>query len=389
MSMDIHAFREQLDREGMSYFERIFSNLPESDRTMIDFCVKQSEGGNSLALYMLSELYEYDALQAARLYYGASVGDSYACWKLGSYHLQGKYVFHSDLPLARQFLDRAKESPWQHIAEAAKDELRCLTAPLKDFELGYYDLERYNGKDEVVAVPYQVKRIHADAFRKNKTVKKVILPSSVTHIGACAFFDCENLEEVVLREGLTVIDWMAFGGCTSLKQIELPQSLQVIGESSFWNCKQLEQITVHENVSEIEKEAFYDSGLKQITLQTGVRRIGKGAFRNTPLKYIICPETLEEVDVNAFKDCRNLERVDLSSLHYHLKRKMTVRRGNDAFSNAPIKTEYLAEQNKWLIHRGGQTDMKMILTEPALPSREQESGHFVRYSESDGMIWQI
>ena len=387
--MDIHTFKEHLYREGMDYFERIFSDLSEEDRSMIDFCVKQSEAGNALALYMLSKLYEYDEKQAARLYYGAHIGDSYACWKLGSYHLQGKYVFHFDMPLARQFLDRAKESPWPHIAEAAKNEIRCLTAPLKDFELGYYDLERYNGKNEVVAVPYQVKRIYTDAFKNNRNVKKVILPSSVTYIGARAFCDCENLEEVVLPEGLTVIDWMAFGNCTALKQIELPVSLQVIADSAFWNCKQLEQITVYENVSEIGKEAFWGSGLKQVTLRTGVRRIGKAAFRNTPLEQIIYPETLEEIDVNACKDCRNLKRVDLSSLHYHLKREMTIRRGNDAFSNAPIKTEYLAERNKWIIHRGGQTDIKMILAEPALPSREQESGHYVRYEESHGVPWWI
>jgi len=384
--MDRHVLNEQPDREGTEILDRIFLELPEEDRTMIDFCSKQSEKGNALALHMLSEIYEYGDRQAARLYYGASVGDSYACWKLGSYHLQGKYVFHFDTFLGRHFLERAKKSPWPHIAEAAKNELCCLTAPLQDSELAWYDLKQYNGKDEVVAVPYRVKRICPDAFRKNKTVKKVILPSSVTHIDARAFSECENLEEVVLPEGLTVIDWLAFGSCTALKRIDLPRSLQVIGESAFWNCKQLEAITVYENVSEIGKEAFYGSGVKQAVLKTGVRRIGKSAFRDTSLEHLVYPETLEEIDANAFKGCSNLTQIDLFANHYYLDRKLSVSRGNEAFTQAPIKTEYLVEQNRWIIHNGGQTEIQMIKSEDVLPSREKESGYYFNVDSDSGYI---
>ena len=388
--MDIHTFHEHLDRNGIEYLDYIFEHLPEEDRTMIDFCAKQSEKGNANALQTLSKLYDYDDNQAARLYYGAHIGDTFACWRLGSYHLQGKYVFHADPVLARYFLARAKNSPWPHIAEAAGRDLLCLSGvSQKDCELRYYTLESYRGKDEVVAVPYMVKQIGPDAFKKNQHVKKVILPSSVTHIDARAFDGCRNLEEVVLPEGLLVIDWMAFADCTSLKRIELPASLQVIGEGAFWGCTQLEEITVYHNVSEIGKNAFYSSGLKKAVLGTGVRRIGKGAFQYTPLHEFHYPETLEEIDVNAFKGCKDLAFVNLYAEHYHWKRELTVRRGNEAFSHA-AKVEYLVEQNRFIVRGNSETRVEMLLTENHLASREKESGYFAHYGDdSYNHLWSM
>ncbi|MBQ3011104.1 MAG: leucine-rich repeat domain-containing protein [Oscillospiraceae bacterium] len=386
--MDKHVFDENIERNGMDFLDGIFRNLPEEERTMIEFCAKQSEQGNGVALTMLEKLYAFGDKQAARLYYGAHVGDSYACWKLGGYHLHGKYVFHFDSVLARHFLRKAMESRWPHIAMQAAAEIKCMAAPTADFKLAHYTLERYNGSEEVVFVPSRVKEIGSDAFKNNKTLKKIILPSCVTEIGAGAFSGCENLEMVVLPDDLTVIGWRAFGDCKSLREIALPRSLQVIEDAAFYGCTSLAGITIPENVAEIGRDAFYGSGLKKAVLRTGVRRIGKAAFAYTPLETFVYPETLVEIDANAFKGCGSLSAVYLHAMHYNARRSLTVRRGNDSYFRA-IHADSLEESNKYIVHMGRGTTVEELRTEKYLASREKESGYYVRYGESDGMPWLI
>ncbi len=86
------------------------------------------------------------------------------------------------------------------------------------FEIDDDVLVKYNGEEEEVIVPDEIRVIGLRAFSENKIIKKVILPDSVEIIKNYAFEECSNLEEVVIGE---------------------ESKLKTIGKGAFKNDKKL------------------------------------------------------------------------------------------------------------------------------------------------------
>ena len=67
----------------------------------------------------------------------------------------------------------------------------------------------------------------------------------------------------------------------------------------------------------IEDNAFssdnYD-GIDSITFVEGITKIGKNAFYGQNIKEIILPNSVEQIDSNAFKMCNNLKKVEAPNL---------------------------------------------------------------------------
>lgn len=65
-------------------------------------------------------------------------------------------------------------------------------------------LQKYNGMKKTVVIPENVKRIGANAFYENKTLKEVLLPKAVSYIGQFAFGRCDKLTSVNLENVLQI-----------------------------------------------------------------------------------------------------------------------------------------------------------------------------------------
>ena len=150
----------------------------------------------------------------------------------------------------------------------------------------------YQAWRDEIRIPEKVQSIGARAFsqslngRKNTELK---IPDSVTEIGKYAF-EKNNITFAKISEGITEIGRGVFSACNKLKEVQLPSALKRIGAWAFYDCKNL-NISIPESVNEIEENAFHmryandepfrediDRAHVSVTLPKSVVLIGPQAF---------------------------------------------------------------------------------------------------------------
>lgn len=131
-----------------------------------------------------------------------------------------------------------------------------------------------------------------DMFGKCTELKKVTLKNGVRSIGEDAFRDCSSLESVIFENTV----------------------LEKISDGAFWGCSALGSIALPDSVTEIERNAFFETGLRNIQLPEKLTLIGGGAFCNCKnLKQVQLPPQLKELGEGAFFNCENLAQIQLPS----------------------------------------------------------------------------
>ena len=131
-----------------------------------------------------------------------------------------------------------------------------------------------------------------DMFGKCTELKKVTLKNGVRSIGEDAFRDCSSLESVIFENTV----------------------LEKISDGAFWGCSALSSIALPDSVTEIERNAFFETGLRNIQLPEKLTLIGGGAFCNCKnLKQVQLPPQLKELGEGAFFNCENLAQIQLQS----------------------------------------------------------------------------
>lgn len=131
-----------------------------------------------------------------------------------------------------------------------------------------------------------------DMFGKCTELKKVTLKNGVRSIGEDAFRDCSSLESVIFENTV----------------------LEKISDGAFWGCGALSSIALPDSVTEIERNAFFETGLRNIQLPEKLTLIGGGAFCNCKnLKQVQLPPQLKELGEGAFFNCENLAQIQLPS----------------------------------------------------------------------------
>ena len=148
----------------------------------------------------------------------------------------------------------------------------------------------------------------------------VIISSSVVEIESNAFIE-SGIETLFIPEGLKTIGMSAFTSCKNLKYIYISSTVENIIDNVFNYCSNLEEIVVSPdnqyyksvNNSIIEKSTNTLITASNTTIIENVSVIGSHAFAGLNIKSIDIPNTVYEIENNAFFDCEYLEDVTLSS----------------------------------------------------------------------------
>ncbi len=183
-----------------------------------------------------------------------------------------------------------------------------------------------------VSIPEGVKYIGKEAFKNCTGIVEVTLPSTLMKLGDSSFENCallkyldmSNLDELdcdlggvhVINKGNS--DGMgksAFKDCKALVKVELPQNapkFQIITEGMFDNCIRLTSIVVPDSVTEIDVNAFHkNTMLESVTLGNNVAYIDKSSFNScTSLTSIDIPKSVTVLGENVFSDSSKLARVN-------------------------------------------------------------------------------
>ena len=152
-------------------------------------------------------------------------------------------------------------------------------------------------KDSVAygGINYPVTYIAPHAFEGNKMVKLLTLPSKLDSIGAYAFKGCSKLETVSKYPDVKQISDGQFENCSSLTAIFVVDTgngyqLEKIGKTAFKSCRSLQMNKLPVSLTNIGTQAFYASGFKELVIPASVNNLG----------------------VEVFSDCANLEKVEFA-----------------------------------------------------------------------------
>ena len=220
-----------------------------------------------------------------------------------------------------------------------------------------------------LTIPDSVKIIGSYAFAFS-SVTDMTLPDGLLSINERTFFLCERLKSVSIPNSVRTIEREAISRCRNLSEINLPYSLEKIDDYAFLICTGIKKLNIPANVKHISKCAFKDMvdlaeitvsekneyfGMKDgvlfnsesaeqifvldtkaytvsadgmfkmnsdaivrylgnendVIIPPYVRKICSRAFLGKDMRKVFVPDTVREIESNAFLWCGNLEEVHL------------------------------------------------------------------------------
>jgi|GEM_PF-1262752 len=204
-----------------------------------------------------------------------------------------------------------------------------------------------------VTVPEGVVTIGKNAFADCSALHRVDLPESLANIGEMAFAQCYALESMYLPGHLIAVPDNCFAVCVNLREVTIAgNSLEFIGSNAFASCMALTTINLPASVLSIGENAFSGTDLQTVNYgggemawQTIIIERGNvklveaertyasttnGVYNgltyecypyyvtiraaDKSLTEVVIPDTIEgkaveNIDVEAFKDCTELTSV--------------------------------------------------------------------------------
>lgn len=162
----------------------------------------------------------------------------------------------------------------------------------------------YEGIDETVLIPENVKSIYFGVFAHHSEIKNIEFPNGLKEIGACAFYGCSGLKEALLPESVSCVGQMAFGYCSGLEKMYLGKNVSGILDQIVCGCENLVSIEVSE---ENENYASSDGMLYTKNMHSLVAcpcgKCGK----------VVIPDDVVTIEAFAFLECANITEVVLGS----------------------------------------------------------------------------
>ena len=169
-----------------------------------------------------------------------------------------------------------------------------------------------------------------------KSDKSFTIPQTVTKIQEYAFENCKSLEEIVIPDKVETMGSYAFYGCENLKKVTIGSGVTSIGSYVFEDNNVLEEITVEANNTNFSSE-------DGVLFNKDKTRLIKYPQAKADKLYSI-PQTVTEIQVYAFHECKSLEEIVISN------KVETI--GTGAF--------YGCENLKYVFYAGSQEDWSSI-----------------------------
>lgn len=144
-------------------------------------------------------------------------------------------------------------------------------------------------------------------------LRRIILPDGLEEIGQGAFAYAINLKEINFPSSLRNIKRMCFSDCISLNvnPLVIPEGVEEIGQNAFVNCKALTgKVILPTTLKRINDGVFSSCKITECNFPEGLEEIGDGAFYATRLKEAIIPNTCQSfTGSHHFALCYELEKV--------------------------------------------------------------------------------
>jgi hypothetical protein len=155
-------------------------------------------------------------------------------------------------------------------------------------------------KPVAIFVGNNVSDISVSAFKGCTSLRRIHIPDHISTIKEFTFRGCKNLEEINTPTSLASVGEQAFRDCRRLKSIFVPKGV-AIGEQAFLGCNYLSD----ENGFVIVNNILFDyTGVDEtVEIPHGVVEIQKNAFFGTGVKVLIIPESVTTIKQNAFLGC--------------------------------------------------------------------------------------
>ena len=247
----------------------------------------------------------------------------------------------------------------------------------KELEDGTLEISKYTGNDSEVVIPSkingkQVSRIGTYSFIYLTELESVIIPESIRSIGDRAFYQSSNLRNIVLPKSVVSIGEWAFKDTLWLENLKEESPLVVVNDILIDGSSYTEtEVMVPDSVKSIAGGAFYGCKFQRVVISESVEEIGVYAFAECrSLEKIVIPKNVTWLGGCAFQNCKSLKHVEILA--------DTINIASIAFSNCTsLKSIVFTDGN---IHIGqaafyGCTDLEEVKLPEGLESIELEVFH--------------
>ncbi len=206
-------------------------------------------------------------------------------------------------------------------AFAKMDSLSTINLPTSISNIGKYAFADCVALNDI-NIPHSLNYL-SDGIFYNTGLYISLLPDSITSVGNFAFYG-NNMNAFHIGENITNIGHAAFADCQSLTNfsVDVFNSYYATKDGVLYNNSKTELISypiaknntiysLEDSTDKIGAYAFYKTNLSTITFNNGLNYIEKYAFSKANNLISISMNNVIEIGSNAFKDCGNLNEVNI------------------------------------------------------------------------------
>lgn len=157
-------------------------------------------------------------------------------------------------------------------------------------------------------IPEGITRINDEVFDYSPSMTAITLPSTLEYIGIRSIQDT-GLETLTIPANAEIANYALMDNRV-LKTLVIEDGIESLGDFSVRSCVELENLTLPSTLKYTGGQTFVlCRKLKEINLPSGLERIGTNAFSNCGVTAITIPNTVKQIDSEAFGGCQYLESV--------------------------------------------------------------------------------
>lgn len=186
-----------------------------------------------------------------------------------------------------------------------------------------------------INVGNKLEKIGINSFYGCSSLKKINLGDSLISIGNQGFRDCVKLEEIYLGKSINRLNDYIFSN-TNIKEVYIPKNIKQIGAGCFSYCRNLEKVKIDSDIKELSTDLFNScQNLKKLEVPNTLEELGYRSLCNTGLeklnlkniitikryavmsctnlKEVIIGDKIDDIALNNFERCENLEKIKIDS----------------------------------------------------------------------------